>query len=296
MERFKDFSLYVESLKSFGSNRQGFDELKHINLIVGRNNTGKSALIDLIQCAVTADLSAFSSGREPRIFTTTRFGVNDANMFGLNVSGGSIGRNHHEYGIALIGTKVDVEILGNRSGTLLSCGDNGVRPVLAESGSNYPKQVANSPDRNPICGLNFHRLAAERNVMPELDNSNNVGIDEHGNGATNLIQRFINKSDLPSELVQDTLLGVLNEVFAPDAHFTFIVCRQHQQGLWEVYLQEASKGRIALSNSGSGIKTVLLVLAYIHLLPVLNKQPLRSYVFAFEELENNYTRLCSGAC
>ena len=44
---------------------------------------------------------------------------------------------------------------------------------------------------------------------------------------------------------------------------------------------------IALSHVGSGIKTILLVLGFIHLLPVVEQRKLDTYLFGFEELENN---------
>ncbi|XLZ70492.1 AAA family ATPase [Massilia sp. SR12] len=287
MDRFKGFSIFAENLKSFGSNRQGFEELKNVNLIVGRNNAGKSALIDLIQYAVLGSVPSVQAVRRTRLVTVTELSEADANFFSINSSGGVIGINHHDYGKRLVGTRVEVEIINGQPGTFISSTDNGIRPLLKDSGHGYETLVAKSPNRNPLHGLQFHRLAAERNVVPEKDNDNFVGIGENGNGATNLIQRFINKSDLPSELVEDVLLKALNDVFSPDAAFTRIVCQQHKDDEWEVYLHEAKKGSIALSSSGSGIKTVLLVLSYIHLLPILSKKPLSNYVFAFEELENN---------
>src|SRR5690606_2475887 len=61
-----------------------------------------------------------------------------------------------------------------------------------------------------------------------------------------------------------------------------------QSGIvWEVYLEEETKGRIALSKSGSGLQTVLLVLIYLYLIPSLEKNPASNYFYLFEELENN---------
>jgi hypothetical protein len=50
-----DFSVRIANYKCFGSIAQGFERVAPINLIVGRNNVGKSALLDVIEHAVCAD-------------------------------------------------------------------------------------------------------------------------------------------------------------------------------------------------------------------------------------------------
>ena len=57
--------------------------------------------------------------------------------------------------------------------------------------------------------------------------------------------------------------------------------------LWEIYFGDANGKSIALSKMGSGIKTVLLVLLNLVVRPVIENKNRNSYVFAFEELENN---------
>lgn len=53
------FSLKVRNYKCFGNKPQGFDQIKLLNLILGRNNTGKSTLLDLIE-----ELSKYKSLRK----------------------------------------------------------------------------------------------------------------------------------------------------------------------------------------------------------------------------------------
>lgn len=288
MKKFEGFSIYAENLKSFNSDYQGFDEILNINLIVGRNNSGKSSLIDLIEHAVRGDMifpeNHWHNRTAARIITQTNFCAEDAAFFPSNHSGGYIYGNHRDYGEAHIGSKIVTAVTGNRKGTLLSC-DSKVAPALIDV-LDYRSRIECSPNRNPLNGLRFHRLAAERNVLPEVDHPA-IAIQSTGEGATNMIQHFINKSHLPSHLVERTLLNALNEIFAPDAVFTDIVCQHHSDNRWEIYLEEQHKGRIALSQSGSGLKTTILVLCQIHLLPTVLNTSLESFVFAFEELENN---------
>jgi predicted ATP-dependent endonuclease of OLD family len=83
------------------------------------------------------------------------------------------------------------------------------------------------------------------------------------------------------------MLAALNEIFAPDAVFDSISVQQYGDGRWEIFLAERTKGTIALSHSGSGLKTILLVIGFFILLPYIHKAALSRFIFAFEELENN---------
>lgn len=51
-------SVKVRNLKCFGESEQGFDHIKLINLIIGRNNSGKSTLLDLIEYVVKGTIDA----------------------------------------------------------------------------------------------------------------------------------------------------------------------------------------------------------------------------------------------
>ena len=42
-------SLRVINYKAFGETPQGFDEIRTVNLVLGRNNSGKSALLDAVR-------------------------------------------------------------------------------------------------------------------------------------------------------------------------------------------------------------------------------------------------------
>ena len=95
-------------------------------------------------------------------------------------------------------------------------------------------------------------------------------------------------------MIQQELLSSLNEIFGRDGRFSEIQVKVHDDqkagGLenhWEIYLGEKRKGLIPLSKSGSGLKTVLLVLLNLLVVPKIENVTKSKYVFAFEELENN---------
>lgn len=291
-----EFSLRASNFKCFGAEPQGFDDIKPINLIIGRNNSGKSTLLDLLAVAASTSPhipeSSWHAGNTPELISETALSDTElAQVFLPNVSGGEIGDNHSVMRRPLLGARIKVA-LSWRAGEInrfrsvdVSLRSHG-RPELAAL-PEYAARLSNLPDRNRLRGLAFRRLLAERNIKPEPDDSSLV-IEGDGHGATNLIQSFLNKAHLPSQLVEVTLLEALDTVFGPDGRFTRILCQHHAtQNNWEIYLEEAGKGRIPLSLSGSGLKTIVLALCFVHLLPVVEKSPLKGFIFAFEELENN---------
>lgn len=76
-----------------------------------------------------------------------------------------------------------------------------------------------------------------------------------------------------------------------DAQFSSIRVQEVHVGkeagdtVWEVFLQEKGNTRFPLSQSGSGLKTIILVLLNLLVLPKIDDE--KDYFFAFEELENN---------
>ena len=156
-------------------------------------------------------------------------------------------------------------------------------------------EQAASSEQPPFGGNTFRRLLADRDIRPErADKVLNLRPD--GTGATNVIRRYVVTSNprYPRDLVQQDLLNALNTIFGPDGHFTELQVQVHDDGastaeaeLWEVYLCESAKGLIPLSHSGSGLKTVILVLLNLLVEPHLKGVSKSNCVFAFEELENN---------
>nr|WP_302184344.1 AAA family ATPase [Pseudomonas donghuensis] len=131
------------------------------------------------------------------------------------------------------------------------------------------------------------RLDADRDLVKE-PHGNDLNLKSNGVGATNIIQNYINRSDLNRGLIQVKLLTALNDIFTPDASFTEVVVQFHQNAnQWEVYLGEEGKGLVPLSASGSGLKTIILALLNLLVRPDFEHKEIESYVFSFEELENN---------
>ena len=285
-EQIKHTKLRIQNYKSFGNDEQGFDGIEPINILVGRNNSGKSALLDLIQFSCgNYQFPAGTHNRAGPVNVTLEKLISEesvARAFPRGTSGGLINGNHFEFGKKYVGRTIKVNLAPAPSSPTLVSIDYGHLPREP-----HPMfQSLASVTSSPLAGMSFKRLGADRDVSPEPD-AEHVDIAQNGLGFTNIIQRFINKSTLPNDLVERRLLDELNKIFAPDAVFNNIRVRQHETGVWEVYLEEQDKGAIALTHSGSGLKTVLLVLGFLILVPRIEGKLISRYVFAFEELENN---------
>ncbi len=278
----KDVSIKIRNYKCFGEEFQGFDSIFPINIIIGRNNSGKSSLLDLIKYAIKPyDLKPLAhKNQNPEVILTAPLLERDVEkVFRLGEQSANIPGDHWGFGKKWVGEKI----------TLMSESGGGKQFVklteaLPDFAREYQGQLA-SHFTSPFAGRIFKHLKAERDIHPEVDQGS--GVNENGQGATNIIQQFINKASLKSQLVEGTLLEELNNIMQPDASFTDIVVQQHENSNWEIYLEEKEKGRIALSESGSGLQTILLVLIFLYLVPAKEGQTLSNYIFAFEELENN---------
>lgn len=133
------------------------------------------------------------------------------------------------------------------------------------------------------------RIDADRNITPEVAIKESI-VQSDGNGATNLVRQYINKSNLNGKLVEVDLLNYLNKIMEPDFIFLDILCQEiddEEVPQWEIFLEEENKGRIALSDSGSGLRTILLLLINLILVPDIKGLAQSEIIYIFEELENN---------
>lgn len=285
------FQLTVANFKCFGREAQGFDRIAPFNIVIGRNNVGKSAMLDLLRFLTKNDFKIpkelWHGEKEPAIFIRAKLPESAVRqVFIENTSGGGIQGDHWQFGHQFVGTEICLQLNGNRKFIALGDCPNGQRPLnKIVRKEDFENRLANAMP-NPLARREFRRIYAERNIVPENDSAK-LEISGDGSGVTNIIQNFINKASLPSSVVEKELLEHLNRIFTPDATFTDIVCQQLDDGKWEIYLEEEQKGRIALSQSGSGLKTVIIVIVHLLLVPFVVQKELDKFVFGFEELENN---------
>ncbi|MCH7349566.1 ATP-binding protein [Aeromonas sp. MR7] len=281
-------SIKISDYKCF-KNQVGFDSIKRVNVIIGRNNSGKSSILDIIEIMVSPSYGL--GGKTKLIIGRSIDEEAIRKTFYDNHVSSTIAINHRndfEYGMRFLGRKIiwsEGDTAKSRQRTLLYVDDGDIHPHLNDLPSHRDSFVTNVS--RPFQGKVFKRLFAERDIKPE-PSTDGLAIAGNGQGLTNTIQNFINRADLPSDLVESKLLDGLNAIFSHDAHFVDIVCQLHNDSKeWEIYLEEKNKGRVQLSKSGSGLKTVISVLSFLILIPHLERRPLEDFIFGFEELENN---------
>lgn len=280
-------SVKFKGATCFSDTWSGFDEIKPINVIIGRNNTGKSRLLEFVEhlCGnglIHSQWELLCTGILDEEFL--------AKAFKPGSHGGNLGPNNHwlVHGLPYCGRSIAWNI---KEATLkLASLDE---PSRGSNAFGDARKTRISAHLMKVCckisRSDFKQLYADRDIQPEIA-SKEISLDRNGDGASNLIRRFITSVSLPRDLIQNDLLNALNEIFGDDGQFTEIQVRQHDvesDDRWEVFLGEESKGLIPLSQSGSGLKTIILVLLNILVLPERSQRPIENHVFAFEELENN---------
>ena len=127
--------IKVKNYKCF-EEETGFDELRRVNLIIGRNNSGKSSLLDIIEIASSKDYVFDNSTwrnsiKHPQIIFEAPVSVSAATRtFPEGTSGGKIGMNHGQYGKQYIGRKLKWTKTGSErnNATIVECDDKGIQP------------------------------------------------------------------------------------------------------------------------------------------------------------------------
>lgn len=293
-------SVKFRGHRCFRGEWSGFDEIRPINVIIGRNNSGKSHLLDLVEHLCQEKL-----GKAPWEFAFEAILEEDVlhRWFPRNQSQGALGGRHwDDHGIHFVGQRVRWETSSNLTPTTFEFingldvksgfGDNSTQARLAtvEKGLGDVRHEI----QHKFAKRFYRRLLADRDIRPELTNGS-LELSPSGDGASRIIRKYILTSnpEYPREVIQVELLDALNAIFGQDGKFSEIQVKEHDnqvvdgQSEWEVFLGEPKKGLVPLSNSGSGLKTVFLVLLNLLVVPKLKKKRRADFVFAFEELENN---------
>lgn len=260
-------------------------DLKRVNIIIGKNNSGKSSLIDAISAAYDENEFAKLEKEIGELIASTAVSIEMVEAVFRGYSG--IGRwNPTNYATAVEGKEIGFRITGKTvsfSGSIkveLMSDDK----LINELKSHWPSGLRIVEEtRNQTC---FRRMNAERDIVPE--HTLEDGLSPTGEGATNLMRRILSESNYDESTIEIELLNALNSIFQSDGEFESIRIQQingESGGIWEVFLQEKGQQRIPLSKMGSGLKTIILILLNLLVIPGLSKKT--RFVYAFEEIENN---------
>lgn len=280
-------SIKVNRYKLF--DKVELSDLRKVNVIIGKNNSGKSSLIDVISAAydvehyekIHHDVGQISGGVP----------ITKEMVSAVFASYRTLARwDENSYAKAVVGKELDFNILLRNSSVVGTMRNKlgyeliGSEPDI-QSIKNYWPNGINVVERN-FRTTKVRRMRAERNIVPEA--SSVEGLSENGEGASSLIRKVISESAYDESIIEEKLLKALNDIMYPEAEYEAIKIQQitgDNNEAWEVYLQEKEQSRIPLSKMGSGLKTIILVLLNLLVIPELEKGV--KYVYAFEEIENN---------
>lgn len=297
MDHSKIQAVQFEGYKSFPAGvTNEIDLTPLVSVLIGKNNCGKSSCMDAIECVFKPNHYVSVKSLFTRVSPVFKLDAEEIEYgFSRNKGGGdvpiSIGSSHYTYGIKFLGKSIvtDMSVTSSGKDRYLTLELSQPQPDLRlPEGANEWKSVVrtyNSFQTN----YEFRRINADRDLIPELESSDEwVGYD--GSGGTNLLRKFINHNLYDEKLVEECLLKELNKIMDPDSHFKSIRVQQIDEAetvKWEIFLEEDDGRRFALSKSGSGLKTIILMLINLYILPATKKYKNKEIVFAFEELENN---------
>lgn len=280
--KFKGYKLFSdESLMEL-------DKISNVNVIIGKNNSGKSSLLDIIE--MVYDVNRFQSSRKlvgslvVRL-PITRDMVTDMFSSYLNIDGWTV----ENYWKKVNGKTIDIE-LGEIGKTIWQNRNNVIEdkdiPLLDTSEFRRGLDILLSERKKYL----FRRLSAERNILPETE-MREEQLSSTGEGASNLVRAFLNNSLYDENVIERELLDALNEIMFPEAEFESIriqqISNKQENASWEIFLKERGCERVPLSKSGSGIKTIILVLLNLLVIPLLKDYRNQKIIYGFEELENN---------
>lgn len=293
----KVYSIQFEGYKSFPSGIENEVEISpYVSVLIGKNNCGKSSCLDALECVFEphyylTEGKLFTRVSPSFVLDKDRVGYGFSEHRGGGDVPDTIGSNHYTYGSQFIGKKIVTDMTVTTSGrdcyTTLSLNRKQPDLKLPEGQKEWETVVRAYNDFQ--LEIEFRRINADRDIVPEAESSNEW-VRFNGEGATNLLRKYINYSLYDEKLVEKCLLGELNKIMAPDAHFQSIRVQQIDDGestKWEVFLEEGDGRRFALSKSGSGLKTIILMLVNLYIIPETKKYKDREIIYAFEELENN---------
>jgi putative ATP-dependent endonuclease of the OLD family len=166
--------------------------------------------------------------------------------------------------------------------------------ALDDLGSRYRGAIG-----NPFRRFLVRRILSERDIRPEADDKNPgipydtidpILLNSNGDGATTFIKRLLINDKVNEHYMQSTefkyiFINCLNAIYSGDSLFSNIEARLIDNVVWELFLGERRKGLVPLSATGSGLKTVILVLLNVVIYPWLFGNPgVQQHIFSFEEI------------
>ena len=298
-------SIKAKNLKCFGEKSQGFDIIKPINVIIGRNNTGKTTLLDVLAFAhrpstdpdlrnCGSDASSPLTSKEPQVVITADVSGELASELENNMKKHFPQDKSNLSGLYQFfkGKRVPIDI---RAGSQPALGREfdqvtfdqvTIGPLLAPTISDVSHHVIIFIYKL-FSSMEIVRIAADRDIRAEeeypFSSINESDLNSAGDGATRIMAHMLTNDNLAHKrIIEYYIKKGLNDIYEPDGKYNRIIPwrREGKDGKWEIFLESERGIAVPLSRMGSGVKTILLTLLAIHVLPSLVfKQSLDKFIF-----------------
>lgn len=282
--KIKDYKCFTKDL-----DYQGFNNIKPINVIIGKNNSGKSKLLEALEFIVKNNGDLPFSAQFQKVLKEEelkRIFPQNARSAPFYLS--CVGNDWDDVGSYLVGKKILLQQYGQK----LQLIDININD-LALPKTDIIKKIQEKLHTNYLQKYTFLHLKSERDIKKEQikheENINSFNIAKNADGISAIIARMLNDESGNDKgwqnFIEQAFLEKINEIVKPETNFTRIYTKISSNNEHEIYLEEKNKGGIKLSDCGSGLKAIIATLTLLHIAPYL--MPNRNFIFALEELENN---------
>lgn len=287
-----DFEIQGVNIKCFDDTGSGFFHFAPITVVIGKNNSGKSTVIDILDISINLRNGKVVRPSQQRDHQSAAVDVKKLMTarllergFKRNTNGGHISGNHFEYAKSnFLNSIFTWRMIGKENPKFIS---SVLNSKILDNFNSQTKDQLNLCSGWTLSHCTMLRVAAERSVSPEKS-SNSPDPKPTGSQITNLVRYFINSDDQPRDVVEVDLLDDLNAIYSGDSHFTSIICQENDNSkTWEIFLREEGKSDIRLSESGSSLQSAFIILSFLRLVPLLSKVEWSELILVVEEPENN---------
>lgn len=287
-----DYDIIFKNYKCFEDITK-IEDLSRINIFIGKNNIGKSTIIDVIGYI---NGERFSISKDTEICESQILNEEILKKyFSSDIPAKRREANEmSEYDYA--SKNLNSRILRSISylGSSMECSLSKLDPLYSKFTNTIFHNKLNIMLKNTKQNnIRFVKIASERDILPEYEISmyDTVKIDKNGTNLTSLLAMYLNSSRFDCRKGKKELLDKFNEIMGEETQFVDIIPKivgrnQKNVNCWEVFMDDG-KECVALSESGSGLKTILFILVSTIIVPYYENNDISSYVYAFEEIENN---------
>ena len=260
-----------------------FDEPSLVNLIIGKNNSGKSSFLDIIGGIYSSDLSGKLL---PAIEVETDINPNEATMLFKNTSPYD-GHEQDRREISNIAQDNPFlfKITRNKSNQFSYDNNQKIITDINHYSNTYRYFYAidwgiiikKCVESRKIAFYNVSKISAERDVAPESEEEF-YSVRSNGQQLTNaFVHNYLEKSG-DKKLLENIKNGINDILSGEDFFYELKV--QREKGVYSIALKNEF-GDINLEDMGSGLKTIIFVLYTLY------SNNSEKSLFMFEELENN---------